>query len=52
MGETPYLGIWGKSWIILMMIIGRVGILTLSYIIVGAGPTNGVERSEENLMIG
>ena len=52
MGETPYLGIWGKSWIILMMIIGRVGILTLSYIIVGTGPTNGVERSEENLMIG
>jgi trk system potassium uptake protein len=52
MGETPYLGIWGKSWIILMMIIGRVGVLTLSYIIVGTGPTNGVERSEENLMIG
>jgi trk system potassium uptake protein len=52
MGETPYLGIWGKSWIILVMIIGRVGILTLSYIIVGTGPTNGVERSEENLMIG
>jgi trk system potassium uptake protein TrkH len=52
MGVTPYLGIWGKSWIILLMIIGRVGILTLSYIIVGTGPTNGVERSEENLMIG
>jgi trk system potassium uptake protein TrkH len=52
MGETPFLGIWGKSWIILVMIIGRVGVLTLSYIIVGTGPTNGVERSEENLMIG
>ncbi len=52
MGETPNLGLWGKSWIILMMIIGRVGVLTLSYIIVGTGPTNGVERSEENLMIG
>jgi trk system potassium uptake protein TrkH len=52
MGVTPYLGIWGKSWIILMMIIGRVGVLTLSYIIVGTGATNGVERSEENLMIG
>jgi trk system potassium uptake protein len=52
MGETPYLGIWGKSWIILMMIIGRVGVLTISYIIVGTGPTNGIERSEENLMIG
>jgi trk system potassium uptake protein TrkH len=52
MGVTPSLGIWGKSWIIIMMIIGRVGVLTLSYIIVGTGPTNGVERSEENLMIG
>jgi len=52
MGETPALGAWGKSWIIIMMIIGRVGVLTLSYIIVGTGPTNGVERSEENLMIG
>jgi trk system potassium uptake protein TrkH len=52
MGETPDLGLWGKAWIILMMIIGRVGVLTLSYIIVGTGPTNGIERSEENLMIG
>jgi len=52
MGETPALSAWGKSWIILMMIIGRVGVLTFSYIIVGTGPTNGVERSEENLMIG
>lgn len=52
MGETPALGAWGKSWIILVMIIGRVGVLTFSYIIVGTRPTNGVERSEENIMIG
>jgi len=38
--------------IIMMMIIGRVGVLTFSYIIVGTGPTNGIERSEENMMIG
>jgi len=52
MGVTPGLSVWGKCWIILMMIIGRVGVLTFSYIIVGTGATNGVEHSEENLMIG
>ncbi len=52
MGITPELSTWGKTWITLMMIIGRVGILTFSYIIVGTGTTNGVEYSEENLMVG
>jgi trk/ktr system potassium uptake protein len=52
MGVTPLLGVWGKCCIILMMIIGRVGVLTFSYIIVGAGTTNGIEYSEENLMVG
>jgi trk system potassium uptake protein TrkH len=52
MGVTPVLNTWGKCWIILMMIVGRVGVLTFSYIIVGAGVTNGVEYSEENIMIG
>ena len=52
MGITPALKTWGKCWIILMMIIGRVGVLTFSYIIVGTGTTNGVEYSEENLMVG
>jgi trk system potassium uptake protein TrkH len=52
MGVTPQLSIWGKFWIILMMIIGRVGVLTFSYIIVGTGTANGFERSEENIMIG
>ena len=52
MGVTPELNTWAKSLIILMMIIGRVGVLTFAYIIVGAGPTNGIEYSEENLMIG
>jgi len=52
MGITANLGTWGKCWIILMMIIGRVGVLTFSYIIVGTGASNGVEYSEENLMIG
>jgi len=52
MGVTPELTTWGKLWIIIMMIIGRIGVLTFSYIIVGAGPTTGFERSEENMMIG
>jgi trk system potassium uptake protein len=52
MGITPLLNLWGKAWIIVTMIIGRVGVLTFSYIIVGAGATNGVEHAEENLMIG
>jgi len=52
MGVTPDLSVWGKSLIIIMMTIGRVGVLTFSYIIVGTGSTNGIERSEENMMIG
>ena len=52
MGVTPKLNTWGKCWIILTMIIGRVGVLTFSYIIVGSGAKNGVEYSEENMMIG
>jgi len=52
MGVTPALNTWGKCWIMLMMIVGRVGVLTFSYIIVGAGVTNGAAYAEENIMIG
>jgi len=52
MGVTPELNTWGKCLIILMMIVGRVGVLTFAYIIIGAGTTEGVEYSEENLMVG
>lgn len=52
MGITPDLGIWGKGWISIMMIIGRVGIFTFSYIISGSGSMNNMEYSEENIMIG
>jgi trk system potassium uptake protein TrkH len=52
MGVTSGLGTWGKCWIALMMVIGRVGVLTFGYIIVGTGAGNGVEYAEENLMIG
>ncbi|MFZ1987148.1 MAG: potassium transporter TrkG [Desulfatitalea sp.] len=52
MGVTPGLSTWGKGWIILMMLVGRVGVLTFSYIIVSAGKSNGIEYAEENMMIG
>ena len=52
MGVTSELNTWGKFWITAMMIIGRVGIITFAYIIVGTKAVKGVEYSEENLMIG
>nr|WP_319492603.1 TrkH family potassium uptake protein [uncultured Desulfobacter sp.] len=52
LGVTANLSVWGKFWIIITMVIGRVGILTFSYIIIGTNPTNGFERAEENMMIG
>ncbi|MBU2547183.1 MAG: TrkH family potassium uptake protein [Proteobacteria bacterium] len=52
MGLTPELNHWGKFWIAFLMLIGRLGVLTFSYIIVGGVTTNGIEYSEENLMIG
>ena len=52
MGITAVLTTWDKYWIILIMIIGRVGVLTFSYIIIGVGGSNGKEYSEENMMIG
>lgn len=53
MGITSQLSTWGKAWIIVAMLIGRIGVLTFSYIIIGAGvTTKGVEYAEENIMIG
>ncbi len=52
MGVTPLLNSWGKIFIILIMIVGRVGVLTFSYIITSTSATNGIEYSEENIMIG
>jgi trk system potassium uptake protein TrkH len=52
MGITPELNTWAKCLIISMMIIGRVGVLAFSYIILGTGTSNGIEHAEENMMIG
>ncbi len=51
-GITSFLTTWDKCWIVLIMIIGRVGVLTFSYIIVGNDPDHGKEYSQENMMIG
>lgn len=51
-GVTPHLNLWCKCWIILMMIVGRVGVLTFSYIIIRTRAMHGIEYSEENLMVG
>lgn len=52
MGITPDLSVWSKFLLICTMIIGRVGILTISYIILRTGSSKGIEYAEENLMIG
>jgi trk system potassium uptake protein TrkH len=53
MGLTPELSSWGKGWIITTMLIGRIGVLAFSYIIIGVGTmTDGIEHAEENIMIG
>jgi trk system potassium uptake protein TrkH len=52
MGATSELNLWGKIWIIAMMLVGRVGILTFSYMLIGAGRVNGLEHAEENVMVG
>jgi trk system potassium uptake protein TrkH len=50
MGATAKLNGWGK--LLLVVMIGRVGVLTFSYLIAGPEGKNGIEHAEENLMIG
>ncbi|HOP06250.1 MAG TPA: TrkH family potassium uptake protein [candidate division Zixibacteria bacterium] len=53
MGVTADLNGFGKIMIMLLMLIGRLGVLSFSYIIVGAaGVLRGKVYSEENVMIG
>jgi trk system potassium uptake protein TrkH len=52
MGMTAALSAWSKCLLIVMMVIGRVGVLAFAYIFVGTSAAGGVEYSEENLMIG
>ncbi|MDA3787536.1 MAG: TrkH family potassium uptake protein [Desulfobacula sp.] len=52
MGATAEINNWGKFLIFLMMLFGRVGVLTFSYVIAGTEPLKGIEYVEENIMIG
>lgn len=52
MGITAKLTAFGKTMVIILMIIGRVGVPAFTYILAGAGSTRGVEYAEENMMIG
>lgn len=52
MGLTPVLNVFGKIFIMLMMIVGRVGIPAFTYIIAGSGSPKGIQYAEENMMIG
>ncbi len=52
MGATAKINSLGKLLLVAMMLIGRVGVLTFSYIIAGSKGKNGIEHAEENLMIG
>jgi len=52
MGATTQMTCPGKLLIIIIMLIGRVGVLTFSYLIAGVELTTGIEYAEENIMIG
>jgi len=52
MGLTPNLTTSGKTIIIVLMIIGRVGVPAFTYIIAGVGAVKGIQYAEENMMIG
>jgi trk system potassium uptake protein TrkH len=52
MGVTADINKWGKLLIMMTMLVGRVGVLTFSYVIAGAAPLKGIEYAEENIMLG
>lgn len=52
MGATTQMTCLGKLLIIIIMLIGRVGVLTFSYLIAGVELITGIEYAEENIMIG
>ncbi|OEU64650.1 MAG: ATPase [Desulfobacterales bacterium S5133MH16] len=52
MGATTQMTCPGKFLIIIIMLIGRVGVLTFSYLIAGVELITGIEYAEENIMIG
>lgn len=52
LGATTKLQPAGKLIIILLMFIGRVGLLTVAFTMIGRSRGNAVQYAEENIMIG
>lgn len=51
-GATSSLGEWGKGIIIVLMFVGRVGLLTVAFAIAGRTRRHAPRYAEENIMIG
>jgi trk system potassium uptake protein TrkH len=52
MGATTIINDWGKFLLVIMMLIGRVGVLSFFYFIAGDEKHAGFEYSEESMMLG
>ncbi len=52
MGITPLLGVFGKLIIICLMLIGRVGLLTIAYVVTSRRAAAPFRYAEEKVMIG
>jgi trk system potassium uptake protein TrkH len=54
MGLTPYLSVFGKLLIILLMFIGRVGIMTVAFSLMTKASRReaGYKYPDETVMIG
>ena len=52
MGATTQINDWGKFLLVIMMLIGRVGVLSIFYFIAADEKHAGFEYSEESMMLG
>lgn len=52
MGITPSLGVFGKLIIVVLMLIGRVGLLTIAYVVTNRRTGAPFRYAEEKVMIG
>jgi len=52
MGLTPQLSVIGKMLVILLMLIGRVGVMTFLFSIVGDNPESRINYPEMDILVG
>ncbi len=52
MGITSSFDTTGKAVLALLMVVGRVGVLTFSYMFIRTNGVSAIEYAEENIMIG